>query len=211
MQLMSDGFHPRACLVTMPANGGPLGFSTTPPARSRSTSSGGERSEAGTARTITVARLVAEHNEDVYRLLHHCLAPLAPSLGVVPYSDRIHATVAAPPPVLGADARSGGRTGEYRTERWRRMPVVELATDGIAISPSAMSISAGEMSISGTQAMRLIHLYERPRRTPDPRLRIGPACTNLTPGPPQVRRYPTDGRLRPLGRTRGSAAARPAG
>jgi urease accessory protein UreH len=54
--------------------------------------------------TVTVARLVAEHNEDVYRLLHYCLSPLQGALGTTPYSDRIHAVVAAPPTKLEASA-----------------------------------------------------------------------------------------------------------
>ena len=61
--------------------------------------------------------------QDVYRLLHHCLAPLAPSLGVVPYNDRVHAARAAPPVLLHDAYRSGGRQGEYRTDLWRRRAV----------------------------------------------------------------------------------------
>ena len=57
---------------------------------------GGEAGEG--AAVVTVARLVAQHNEDVYRLLHHCLAPLGVATGVRPYADRIHSTSAAAPP-----------------------------------------------------------------------------------------------------------------
>ena len=59
---------------------------------------------ASAPRTVTVARLVAEHNEDVYRLLHYCLSPLQGTLGTTPYSDRIHAVVAAPPTKLEVSA-----------------------------------------------------------------------------------------------------------
>ena len=38
----------------------------------------------------TVIRLMAEHTEDVYRLLHVCLEPLASLLGAEPYADRVH-------------------------------------------------------------------------------------------------------------------------
>ena len=38
----------------------------------------------------TVARLMAENSEDVYRLLHFCMEPLASCLGAEPYSDRVH-------------------------------------------------------------------------------------------------------------------------
>ena len=38
----------------------------------------------------TVARLMAENTEDVYRLLQACLAPLASFLGAEPYADRVH-------------------------------------------------------------------------------------------------------------------------
>ena len=51
-----------------------------------------------------VVRVVAEHQEDIYRVLHRCLSPLAPALGGAPYADRLHARTtvlvspAAPPP-----------------------------------------------------------------------------------------------------------------
>jgi len=51
-----------------------------------------------------VVRVVAEHQEDLYRVLHRCLSPLAPALGGAPYADRLHARTtvlvspAAPPP-----------------------------------------------------------------------------------------------------------------
>ena len=38
-----------------------------------------------------VVRVVAEHQEDIYRVLHRCLSPLAPALGGAPYADRLHA------------------------------------------------------------------------------------------------------------------------
>ena len=40
--------------------------------------------------TCTVARLMAEKTEDIYRILHRCLSPLQAHLGVEPYSDRVH-------------------------------------------------------------------------------------------------------------------------
>ncbi|CAE8639709.1 unnamed protein product [Polarella glacialis] len=40
--------------------------------------------------SVTVARIMADRTEDVYRLLHACLKPLAAALGSAPYSDRVH-------------------------------------------------------------------------------------------------------------------------
>eukprot|EP00438_Fugacium_kawagutii_P016615 Skav227255 [mRNA] locus=scaffold1245:97498:98043:- [translate_table: standard] len=42
----------------------------------------------------TTCRLMAEKSEDVYRILHHCLSPLAQELGVEPYADRVHGMAA---------------------------------------------------------------------------------------------------------------------
>ncbi|KAJ1460509.1 UreD urease accessory protein-domain-containing protein [Pelagophyceae sp. CCMP2097] len=41
---------------------------------------------------LFTARLVATFSDDVYRILHACLAPLRSDLGFEPYDDRIHAT-----------------------------------------------------------------------------------------------------------------------
>ena len=38
----------------------------------------------------STARLMAEKSEDIYRILHYCLSPLAHHLGVEPYADRVH-------------------------------------------------------------------------------------------------------------------------
>eukprot|EP00930_Biecheleria_cincta_P027260 TRINITY_DN19144_c0_g1_i2.p1 TRINITY_DN19144_c0_g1~~TRINITY_DN19144_c0_g1_i2.p1 ORF type:complete len:623 (-),score=89.83 TRINITY_DN19144_c0_g1_i2:55-1923(-) len=52
--------------------------------------SGKQRQSDALTGSVTVARLMAEKSEDVYRVLHSCLDPLARELGVAPYSDRIH-------------------------------------------------------------------------------------------------------------------------
>ena len=121
----------------------------------------------GAVQKVTVARLVAEHNEDVYRLVHFCLSPLGHELGVTPYTDRIHATVAAPPAVLDAVQKAGGRTtqnagGEIRAEKWRRAPVVP------AVQPEAEGAHAGSAATPATmheglshqQVLRIMHLCD---------------------------------------------------
>jgi len=40
--------------------------------------------------SVTVARIVAESTDDVYRILHACFLPLERHIGTVPYSDRIY-------------------------------------------------------------------------------------------------------------------------
>ena len=115
---------------------------------------------------VTVARLVAEHNEDIYRLLHFCLAPLAPEVGVVSYSDRIHATVAAAPAVLDAVQKTGGRLGEHRNEKWRRAPVVrrlqETAEAALAASAASAASAAAETEtiLTHAQLLRVMHLCD---------------------------------------------------
>ena len=133
--------------------------------------------------TITVARLVAEHNEDVYRLLHYCLSPLQSALGTTPYSDRIHATVAAPPTKLdglqradGSLYKAGGRLagqyehGEHRNEKWRRAPVVRpsdveaglrtAALSAASLSAAARAAPALTTTLSAPQLLRLVHLCD---------------------------------------------------
>ena len=106
---------------------------------------------------LTLARLVAEYNEDVYRVLNHCLAPLKPAVGVTPYSDRVHASAAAPPAVLQAAYLSGGRSGEHRTSRWRRPPVLPSEEDASTVAPATMLSGS---SVSGSQVLRLVHLCD---------------------------------------------------
>ena len=88
----------------------PDSATSTAPSSAPSTAPGSapRTASASTPTTITVARLVAEHNEDVYRLLHYCLSPLKGTLGTTPYSDRIHAVVAAPPTKLEGLQRADG-------------------------------------------------------------------------------------------------------
>ena len=45
---------------------------------------------------LVVARLGAEHREDMHRLLHHALAPLEAQLGVAPYAQRLLASRTMP-------------------------------------------------------------------------------------------------------------------
>jgi hypothetical protein len=42
--------------------------------------------------SLVIARVGTEHREDMHRLLHHCLAPLAEELGVAPYSRMLKAS-----------------------------------------------------------------------------------------------------------------------
>ena len=155
------------------------------------------------APVLTVARLVAEHNEDgtrsardrrnpasptssavgppvcrarrclahthpsppttpcplaVYRLLHHCMDPLKPALGVTPYSDRLHATVAAQPIELHEAYNSGGRYGEFRTDLWRRPPVVKASAAPTGGAAAGAEVGGGE--VSAAQVLRLVHLCD---------------------------------------------------
>jgi len=66
---------------------------------------GGSGGGAGAgALDVVIARLAAEHAEDVFRLLHFAMAPLAPRLGASPYGLRIHADVAALCPIKAGAA-----------------------------------------------------------------------------------------------------------
>ncbi|KAL3925997.1 MAG: hypothetical protein SGPRY_003518 [Prymnesium sp.] len=58
---------------------------------------------------VTTARVLAQHHEDVYRVLHWCLAPLASQLGSSPYADRIHASRSIAPPLFDEAARAASR------------------------------------------------------------------------------------------------------
>ena len=117
---------------------------------------------------LTVARLVAEYNEDVYRVLNYCMAPLKPELGAVPYSDRMHAKRAAIPPELLDKAHLvGGRHGAYRNDRWRRPPVGEVAIPyssseeaAAAAATPAASSAPPQDQVSASQLRRLLHLCD---------------------------------------------------
>ena len=49
-------------------------------------------SDANEGGSLVIARVGTEHREDMHRLLHHCLAPLAEELGVAPYSRMLKAS-----------------------------------------------------------------------------------------------------------------------
>lgn len=64
---------------------------------------------------LVVARVGTEHREDMHRLLHHCLSPLEPELGVAPYGRMLKASKTArggvgtifAPPLFIYDPTSG--------------------------------------------------------------------------------------------------------
>jgi len=45
---------------------------------------------------LTIARVAAEHRQDMHRLLHHTLQPLEAQLGTAPYGRLIHASSTMP-------------------------------------------------------------------------------------------------------------------
>ena len=122
---------------------------------------------------LTVARLVAEHNEDVYRLLHFCLSLLAMELGTTPYTDRIHATMPARPARLDAVQKAGGRHGEHRSDKWRRAPVIshQEIQNGSVLEPSpdlrpyttqgeCKTATPPGTALSNAQLLHIMHLCD---------------------------------------------------
>ena len=120
--------------------------------------------------TIVVARLVAQHNDDVYHVLHHCLSPLSDEIGITPYHDRVHSSsVAAPPVLTQAEHLSGGRRGKHRTDRWRRPPVVgdeshewgpAAEGEGRTEQPDQIPSAAALTAHAPHSMLRLMHLCD---------------------------------------------------
>ena len=98
--------------------------------------------------------------QDIYRLINHVLEPLAPSIGTLPYADRIHAAVAAKPPILSTAQRSGGRLGAHRNEKWRRAAVLPHGPADATAPASSPILRALPAAQSDVQLLRLIHLCD---------------------------------------------------
>ena len=106
-----------------------------------------------------VVRVVAEHQEDLYRLLHRCLSPLAPALGCAPYADRLHARTtvlvapAAPPPE-GARGRAQPPPN-FRAGAGRPSPRA-----GAAFAPPPPLPPPPGRGLSAAQRLRLAQLCD---------------------------------------------------
>ena len=98
---------------------------------------------------LTIGRLVAEHTDDVYRLLHRCLGPLGVELGAPPYAGRIHARASARAPTRSDVAGTGAMV--------RAMPA---RAEGPAPDTSDPHERRGVDRLSGAQLLRLIHLCD---------------------------------------------------
>ena len=76
---------------------------------------------------------------------------------MAPYSDRVHAVVAAPPALRHAAYLCGGRYGEHRTDRWRRPPVITAES---TVTMPVTSLFQTGSHVSDAQVLRLVHLCD---------------------------------------------------
>jgi len=83
---------------------------------------------AAAAGAATVGRIVAERTDDVYRLLHACLEPLAGQLGAVPYAERIHGSGS------GRAARGAARRPASRRTQRPRAIQFACTSDGTSLT-----------------------------------------------------------------------------
>ena len=98
----------------------------------------------------TVTRLMAEYTEDVYRLLHTCLAPLASRLGAEPYGDRVHG--AGVFQIVQSDTRPSSDMADARKPKKAKALVVSEES----VSPAPASSS----SLDFQQQFTLCHLTD---------------------------------------------------
>ncbi|CAB9507308.1 accessory protein F [Seminavis robusta] len=82
---------------------------------------------------VYMARWAAESNEDLYRMFHRALRPLAPSFGIEFYQDRIRATSSGPAPNHRTTTTTTTTTGEATKVVFpsSRVPTTSKATGGV--------------------------------------------------------------------------------
>lgn len=144
---------------------------------------------SGVDAEVTVARLVAEHADDVFRLLHFCLHPLTPALGIAPYSGRIHAVKSAAAPraleVVGARLATAEPAGEGR----EREVTVSAPRDGdrqSALGASALPVaSVSDPLTLPSRALLPVEVSDPapggPALTPAQRVRLIQLCDATLP------------------------------
>ena len=144
-------------------------------AGTKSSAVGGGRAADG---RVTVARIVAEEHEDVYRLLAFCLEPLTTDVGSPPYKERLHASTAAAPPrssgwelagLMPRHPASDPRQQTATLARWRAEPVGSHAVgvgshtgtlDGQADGRTAGRRAQAERELGGANLRSLLLLLQ---------------------------------------------------